>query len=323
MTATKKSVLNPLIYMVGGCTMYQGISKYTQALSEGNVIDKIHSTKLQEYLRVLDAPVEKEATQIMKSVLNLVQRVCPHTRIQAYSRVKSFLSFEKKINYTLVEAWKEHKGISYDELISKLITELNYGLNDILAFRFIVHGETEAEAISTIYQIANLLIPEMEQYGLIAQAHQKLKGIAQKDGDDIYLDNRYKDYFKDYIFYKKKNDYQSLHIIFWSITLGRYIEIQFRTPGMDFCAEFGKPSHRDYKSKKYNPDFKDNAIQSVVDAAERLKILQYPKIGEIDIQNFFTYTVDGKLRYFDGAGLIEPLIRKQMVLIDDKIVTVF
>ena len=91
---------------------------------------------------------------------------------------------------------------------------------------------------------------------------------------------------------------------------------------MNFCAEYGEPSHRDYKMKKYNPDFTENAVPPVVDAAKRLKILQYPDLEKINIQHFFVDKIDGKLKYFDGAGLIDPLIRKQMILIDGKIKTI-
>ena len=100
----------------------------------------------------------------MLYILSLIQNFYPNLWVQAFLRVKSFLSFEKKINHTLVEAWKTHKDIQYDELTQKLIHELNYGLNDILAYRFIIHGETEEQAILTLYQIANFLIPEMEKF---------------------------------------------------------------------------------------------------------------------------------------------------------------
>ena len=322
MTDDKQQTLNPLTYMVDGCQMREGISMYAQALSEGDAIDNIHADKVQQYMQALDVKVEKEAQKYMVYILSLIQNYYPNLWVQAFLRVKSFLSFEKKINHTLVEAWKTHKDIQYDELTQKLIHELNYGLNDILAYRFIIHGETEEQAILTIYQIANFLIPEMEKYGLIAQAHPKLKGITHKEGKSPYLNDEYEKYFKDYIFHKKQNGYQSLHIIFWSINLGRYIEVQFRTPSMNFCAEYGEPSHRDYKMKKYNPDFTENAVPPVVAAAKRLKILQYPDLEKINIQHFFVDKIDGKLKYFDGAGLIDPLIRKQMILIDGKIKTI-
>lgn len=322
MTETNINVLNPLDYMVGGCMLREGISKYAQVLSEGSVIDNIHYDKVQEYLSFLDAQTEREAYRIMQHIMNFIKGNWPSTRVQSFSRVKAFLSFEKKINYTLVEAWKNHKSISYDELIQELIHELNYGLNDILAYRFIIHGETEEEAIQTIYQIANLLIPEMEQYGLIAQAHPNLKGISKKKGKNPLLSEKYEKFFKDYIYYQKLNGYQSLHIIFWSVSLGRHIEIQFRTPSMNFVAEYGEPSHRDYKKKKYNPDFKGNAISPVIEAVERLKILQKPDISKINIQHFFVDTIDGKPKYIDAAGLIDPLIKRQMVLIDGKIITI-
>ena len=205
MTDDKQQTLNPLTYMVDGCQMREGISMYAQALSEGDAIDNIHADKVQQYMQALDVKVEKEAQKYMLYILSLIQNYYPNLWVQAFLRVKSFLSFEKKINHTLVEAWKTHKDIQYDELTQKLIHELNYGLNDILAYRFIIHGKTEEQAILTIYQIANFLIPEMEKYGLIAQAHPKLKGITHKEGKSPYLNDEYEKYFKDYIFHKKQN----------------------------------------------------------------------------------------------------------------------
>ena len=257
-----------------------------QILSSSGGNEKDFEQILELLLSSINDKIKEFAEEPNFNRLSLIQNYYPNLWVQAFLRVKSFLSFEKKINHTLVEAWKTHKDIQYDELTQKLIHELNYGLNDILAYRFIIHGKTEEQAILTIYQIANFLIPEMEKYGLIAQAHPKLKGITHKEGKSPYLNDEYEKYFKDYIFHKKQNGYQSLHIIFWSINLGRYIEVQFRTPSMNFCAEYGEPSHRDYKMKKYNPDFTENAVPPVVDAAKRLKILQYPDLEKINIQHF-------------------------------------
>ena len=49
MTDDKQQTLNPLTYMVDGCQMREGISKYAQALSEGDAIDNIHADKVQQY----------------------------------------------------------------------------------------------------------------------------------------------------------------------------------------------------------------------------------------------------------------------------------
>ena len=61
MTDDKQQTLNPLTYMVDGCQMREGISKYAQALSEGDAIDNIHADKVQQYMQALDIKVEKEA----------------------------------------------------------------------------------------------------------------------------------------------------------------------------------------------------------------------------------------------------------------------
>ena len=314
------SILNPLDYMVDGCTLRDGISCYAEALSkQNNEIDALHSTKVIEYAYTLDA--EKVAISFMQRILKFFKQVVPDVNIHGYFRIKSFLSFERKINYTLVESWKKHHNVNYKTLINGL----NYGLNDIIGFRFLVHGNTEEEAISSIYRIANLLLPEMTKYGLIPQEHPKLKDIelGSEKSHSPELCSEFEGFFKDYIFHKKKNGYQSLHIIFWSAVLGRYFEIQLRTPKMHFHAEYGKPAHRDYKEKKYNPTFSESALPPVVEAAERLKLLRSPAIDKINIKHFFIdATDDGEIGYFDGAGLLEPLICKEMVLIDGKIVTV-
>ena len=314
------AIINPLDYMVGGCTLKEGIAAYAAALSElDNDIDFLHSTKVLEYVYTLDA--EKVAVSFMQRILLFFKQTVPNVNIHGYFRVKSFLSFERKINYTLVELWRRQHNVNY-----KAVTNvLNYGLNDIIGFRFLVHGNTEEEAISTIYKIANLLIPEMTKYGLIAQEHPKLRDVESSTEREHspQLNPEFEGFYKDYIFHKKKNGYQSLHIIFWSAVLGRYFEIQFRTPKMHFNAEYGKPAHRNYKEKKYNPSFSESAPNSIVEAAQRLKILNNPSIDMINIQHFFIdVDDDGELHYYDGSGLLNPLICKEMILIDGDIVTI-
>ena len=86
------SILNPLDYMVDGCTLRDGISCYAEALSkQNNEIDALHSTKVIEYAYTLDA--EKVAISFMQRILKFFKQVVPDVNIHGYFRIKSFLSF--------------------------------------------------------------------------------------------------------------------------------------------------------------------------------------------------------------------------------------
>ena len=315
-------ILNPMDFMNGGRTMTDCILDYANALqNRDNDLDDLHATKVVEYTYTKNA--EASAIAFMYHILEYFSQIVPSANIQCLFRVKSFLSFERKINRTLIRACNEEECDDVDYKV--LINGLNEGLKDTLGFRFIVHGRTDQEAIANIYVLANHLIPEMARNGLIVQGNPTLRDV---DSDSPSLDDspiltEYRTFFKDHILHQKRNGYQSLHIIFWSAALGRYIEIQFRTATMHFYAEYGKPAHRSYKQKKYTPVIPDTKLQPVVEAIERLKLLQNPDISAIDIQHFYIDGYeDGIYSYFDGAGLIKPLIRKEMVLVDRNVVVV-
>ena len=315
-------ILNPMDFMTGGRTMTDCIIDYANALqNRDNDLDDLHATKIVEYTCTKNA--ETSAIAFMSRILEYFSTIVPNANIQCLFRVKSFLSFERKINRTLIMACNDNECDDVD--YKTLINGLNDGLKDTLGFRFIVHGKTDQEAISSIYELANCLIPEMARSGLIAQENPALRDV---DSDSPSLDDspiltEYRTFFKDYILHQKRNGYQSLHIIFWSGLLGRYIEIQFRTARMHFYAEYGKPAHRSYKKQKYTPVIPDTKLQPVIEAIERLKLLQNPDISTVDIQHFYIDGYeDGIYSYFDGAGLIKPLIRKEMVLVDRNVVIV-
>jgi ppGpp synthetase/RelA/SpoT-type nucleotidyltranferase len=314
------SVLNPMDFMVGGQSLREAILEYADALTErNNEIDILHATKVAEYAYTLDA--EKRAITTLSRILEFIKNVVPGTNVHAYFRIKSFLSFERKVNNTLIEACKTRSDVKYKNLISSM----NYGLNDIIGFRFIVHGLSSEDAIGNIYKIANKLVPEMTRLGFIAQEHPKLKDIDSSvdKAKNPNIDEEFESFFKDYIYYVKKNGYQSLHIIFWSTVLGRFFEIQFRTPTMHFNAEFGKPAHRDYKEKRYNPTLHGDVLPPVREAVERLRTLQNIDVSKINIQHFLIDTCDdGTIKYFDNAGLLRPLICKELVLVDNAIAVV-
>ncbi len=314
------TILNPMDFMVNGRSMRDAILEYADALTElNNEIDILHAVKISEYAYTLDA--EKRAVTTVSRIMDFIKKTIPNTNVQAYFRIKSFLSFERKVNNTLVEACKGRGNINYKELINAM----NYGLNDIIGFRFIVHGLSNEDAISNIYKVANKLIPEMTRLGFIAQEHPKLKDIdtSVEKTKNPNLCEEFESFFKDYIYYVKKNGYQSLHIIFWSTVLGRFFEIQFRTPAMHFHAEYGKPAHRDYKEKKYNPTLHGDVLPPVREAVERLRMLQNIDVSKINIQHFFIDTCDdGTIKYFDNAGLLRPLICKELVLVDNTIAVI-
>ncbi len=314
------SILNPMDFMVDGRPMKDCILKYADALTaRDNEIDILHATKVAEYAYTLDA--EKRAMATLSRILEFIKGVVPGTNVHAFFRIKSFLSFERKVNNTLIEACKVNSNVKFKTLLNSM----NSGLNDIIGFRFIVQGFSSEDAISNIYKIANKLIPEMTRLGFIAQEHQKLKEINSnvEKAKNPNINEEYECFFKDYIFYVKKNGYQSLHIIFWSTVLGRYFEIQFRTPTMHFYAEYGKPAHRDYKEKRYNPTLHGDVLPPVKEAIERLRALQNVDVSKINIQHFMIDTCDdGTIKYFDNAGLLRPLICKELVLVDDTIAVV-
>lgn len=201
----------------------------------------IHANKLAEYrLSKTDKNLLYRMRKNFNEIYSVIDKQYKDVRFLIEGRLKSLISFEKKIQKLLSE---------------KRSLDL---LRDQFAFRIIVFGENSPELISKCYDIANSIIKLSLEKGLtICESSPSDTGdfdhalhpeiiIPKRSG----INKEFKAFVKDYFIEPKSNGYQSLHLLF-KATTGEYFEVQIRTFEMHVHAESGEANHKNYKKNKY------------------------------------------------------------------------
>lgn len=204
--------------------------------------DLIHANKLAEYRKSkTDKNLLYRMRKNFNEIYSLIDKNFKDVRFVIDGRLKSLLSFEKKIQKLMSE---------------KRSLDL---LRDQFAFRIVIFGENTQSLVSTCYQIANEIIRFSLEKGLTLceletsntgnfslEKHPEIL-IPKKSG----IAKDFKSFVKDYFLNPKENGYQSLHLLF-KATTGEYFEVQIRTFAMHVHAESGDANHDKYKMKKYS-----------------------------------------------------------------------
>ena len=109
--------------------------------------------------------------------------------------------------------------------------------------------------------------------------------------------------YYDYILNKKKNNYQSIHVVFQNQE-GQLVEVQIRTILMHYVAEFGSASHQNYKTKNKR-NSSDPSVHEGKVILERIL-----KKNNLTINDFIEYLKDA-LEYVPIEHYYEGIYRNK------------
>lgn len=134
-------------------------------------------------------------------------------------------------------------------------------LKDISAFRITLFGDESGynpeNLTNMCYTIAEHLVQYSIKCGFIpcpAEPEKNTEGFIPSEHPHVIipkkslLSDNIKGYVKDYILHPKKDEYQSIHIVFMD-EYQHYFEVQIRTFFMHIAAEDGPASHEVYKMR--------------------------------------------------------------------------
>ena len=218
-------------------TVTDVLEKYINELSaKDDLISKIHANKWRSYLtRIQDKSYLKELRKFFEETFKLIESEYPDLRFLIDGRRKSLISTEKKILYYT----SQNKSLDL--------------IRDFFAFRLVLYGQDEDTLIKRCYDITKDILEFAVSKGFTPCDRLPLMGVkSEKDhANDYFSKFPYKQYIKDYICFKKKNGYESIHFVLVD-SKGRHLEIQIRTFKMHSIAEAGDAQHSTYKTNKYD-----------------------------------------------------------------------
>lgn len=218
-------------------TVPEVLEKYIAELSANeDLASKIHANKWRSYLaRIQDKSYSKEIRKFFDETFKLIEKEYPGLDFFIDGRRKSVISTETKILYYS----SQNKSLDL--------------IRDFFAFRLVLYGQDEETLIKRCYDVTKDILEFAVTKGFTPCDRLPLMGVKSETehANDYFSKFPYKQYIKDYICFKKKNGYESIHFVLVD-SKGRHLEIQIRTFEMHSFAEAGDAQHSHYKEAKYN-----------------------------------------------------------------------
>lgn len=231
------------------------LEKYINELSsKGDLQSLMHANKWRSYLaRIQDKQYLKEIRSLFNETSNLVEKKHPELKFVIDGRRKSLISTEKKILYYS----SQNKSLDL--------------IRDFFAFRIVIYGMDEEDLIKRCYDIAKDIIEFAITKGFTPCDRLPLMGVksTEEHYNEYFSKFPYKQFVKDYICFKKKNGYESIHFVIVD-TKGRHLEVQIRTFKMHSFAEAGEAKHQAYKKDRYDSFYVER---------EKIKVYGYSYIN--------------------------------------------
>lgn len=281
------SKINIIPFLYKATTTEDIIKLYVEALrsNHSSLENLLHANLLEHYVAITEDP--KFATSVQKMITDFYYEVIHRYKVRLKGRKKALIKAEDKIN---LQIFRQKKDPNYSA-----------ELNDSLAFRLILAGNTIQKLTYDCYRLIDECIKFFLNYGFTPVRGEPVfdtKGFDITKFASLYVPDKTLlstnniRFVKDYNLHPKINGYQSLHILFQD-AIGRIFELQIRTIFMDAHAEYGLANHSLYKDKKYQ----DEISYEKVDVSK----IDITKI----IADSFILTNNEKIPYYDGAGILE------------------
>ena len=302
-------------YLYSGDTVMGILKKYKRDLAvdaarTGNEIDEIHCDFLQNIIDLLEHNEFLTAqSQKIREFYMYLSKQYPWLAFTFKGRIKSLIRAEEKFNgYIVKDIYKYYvaNGVypPLEELRKRLVK-----FRDLIAYRIVISmprchvepGKDKArEEMKCLYEIANTLPAFLEERGFTAQM---TGGV--KRSDSPLMEEKNRDYYRDYIWNKNRSEYQSLHITFFDSSANCYMEVQIRTKEMDDTAEIGIANHAAYEKRQERERARRHRIPEgecvwFDEAYERGMLLQQLELSKVDVNMFGA--ADNSL-INDGCGL--------------------
>ena len=300
-------------YLYDGDTVVKILHRYWQdlkadAIENGNGIDLAHSNCILQMIELLEHNdfLTSQAQQIREFYKYLADKY-PFLAFTFKGRIKSVIRLEEKINGNIVEYIYDYytstgKFPSESEIKNRIGR-----IKDLIAYRIVISmpachlkpGDNKEEIeLKYLYEIANALPEFLEERGFEPQ-------LSGKDDFSLRIDEKCRQYYRDYIEKPNMYGYRSLHIAFFDNASRSNIEVQLRTKEMDDMAEIGPANHLGYEKRQEEERARREEIpvgenKFFDDAYERGMKLQQLELNKVDVNMFGA--IDNSL-VNDGCGL--------------------
>lgn len=300
-------------YLYDGDTVVKILHRYWQdlkadAIENGNGIDLAHSNCILQMIELLEHNdfLTSQAQQIREFYKFLADKY-PFLAFTFKGRIKSVIRLEEKINGNIVEYIYDYYTTTGKFPSESEIKNRIGRIKDLIAYRIVISmpachlkpGDNKEEIeLKYLYEIANALPEFLEERGFEPQ-------LSGKDDFSLRIDEKCRQYYRDYIEKPNMYGYRSLHIAFFDNASRSNIEVQLRTKEMDDMAEIGPANHLGYEKRQEEERARREEIpvgenKFFDDAYERGMKLQQLELNKVDVNMFGA--IDNSL-VNDGCGL--------------------
>ena len=300
-------------YLYDGDTVVKILHRYWQdlkadAIENGNGIDLAHSNCILQMIELLEHNdfLTSQAQQIREFYKFLADKY-PFLAFTFKGRIKSVIRLEEKINGNIVEYIYDYYTTTGKFPSESEIKNRIGRIKDLIAYRIVISmpachlkpGDNKEEIeLKYLYEIANALPEFLEERGFEPQ-------LSGKDDFSLRIDEKCRQYYRDYIEKPNIYGYRSLHIAFFDNASRSNIEVQLRTKEMDDMAEIGPANHLGYEKRQEEERARREEIpvgenKYFDDAYERGMKLQQLELNKVDVNMFGA--IDNSL-VNDGCGL--------------------
>ena len=301
------------VYLYDGDTVVKILHRYWQdlkadAIENGNGIDLAHSNCILQMIELLEHNdfLTSQAQQIREFYKFLADKY-PFLAFTFKGRIKSVIRLEEKINGNIVEYIYDYYTTTGKFPSESEIKNRIGRIKDLIAYRIVISmpachlkpGDNKEEIeLKYLYEIANALPEFLEERGFEPQ-------LSGKDDFSLRIDEKCRQYYRDYIEKPNMYGYRSLHIAFFDNASRSNIEVQLRTKEMDDMAEIGPANHLGYEKRQEEERARREEIpvgenKFFDDAYERGMKLQQLELNKVDVNMFGA--IDNSL-VNDGCGL--------------------
>ena len=300
-------------YLYDGDTVVKILHRYWQdlkadAIENGNGIDLAHSNCILQMIELLEHNdfLTSQAQQIREFYKFLADKY-PFLAFTFKGRIKSVIRLEERINGNIVEYIYDYYTTTGKFPSESEIKNRIGRIKDLIAYRIVISmpachlkpGDNKEEIeLKYLYEIANALPEFLEERGFEPQ-------LSGKDDFSLRIDEKCRQYYRDYIEKPNMYGYRSLHIAFFDNASRSNIEVQLRTKEMDDMAEIGPANHLGYEKRQEEERARREEIpvgenKFFDDAYERGMKLQQLELNKVDVNMFGA--IDNSL-VNDGCGL--------------------
>lgn len=300
-------------YLYDGDTVVKILHRYSRdlkaaAIESGNGVDLTHSNCLLQMIELLEHNdfLTAQSQQIREFYKYMADRY-PFLAFTFKGRIKSLIRLEEKINGNIVEYIYDYYMKTGTFPPESQIKDQIGRIKDLIAYRIVISlpvchlkpEDNRAEMeLKYLYEIANALPDFLEERGFKPE-------LSGKADQSTRIEDKYKQYYRDYIEKPNMFGYKSLHISFFDNASRSNIEVQLRTKEMDDVAEIGPANHLGYEERQE----KERARRSEIPAGENIFFdnayergmrLQQLELNKVDVNMFGA--IDNSL-VNDGCGL--------------------